>query len=95
MVNRANRGPYAAATALGLTTRNRLRDIVVGVSLAGSDRAYPASVLAEQSPVEDQLRNEPIMVALGPDGVSSRGLCARSAAETATFTAIPSPASGL
>lgn len=48
------------------------RDIVLGVSLAGQERAYPASVLAEQSPVEDQVGNEPIMVTLGPDSVSAR-----------------------
>jgi hypothetical protein len=44
------------------------RELVVGVSLAGADKAYPMAALRQQSPIIDTLGGVPIAVVLGEDG---------------------------
>ncbi len=54
------------------------REIVMGMSVLGGDRAYFYSALKKEPLVQDRLASVPVMVVLGPDGESvrafSRGL---------------------
>jgi hypothetical protein len=44
------------------------RELVVGVSMGGADKAYPVAALRQQSPIVDTLGGVPIVVVLGEDG---------------------------
>lgn len=48
------------------------REIVLGVTLNGADKAYPLNLLRQQSPIMDMLGGRPIMVLLNKDGDSVR-----------------------
>ena len=43
------------------------RDLVAGIQMGSSSRAYPMSALLAQSPVQDRLGGVSILVAVGPD----------------------------
>ncbi len=53
-------------------TELKSRDVVVGLTVAGSARAYPWDTLAKQSPVLDRVNDTPLLLAVGPDGKSFR-----------------------
>ena len=53
------------------------RDLVIGVEVAGNNRAYPIKALIEQSPIQDRLGGTPIILTAGPDGKSVRAFVSR------------------
>jgi Protein of unknown function (DUF3179) len=48
------------------------RDVVVGMEIAGVSRAYPMSAILAESPVQDRLGAQSIVLVAGPDGKSVR-----------------------
>jgi hypothetical protein len=61
------------------------RDIVVGLDIDGSSRAYPWGTLTKQSPVVDHVHGTPVLVAVGPDGKSFRVFVSRVDGKDAEF----------
>ena len=53
------------------------RELVVGISQDGLDRAYPAARLVQQSVVMDRIGDLPILLVVGPDGQSIRAFESR------------------
>jgi hypothetical protein len=53
------------------------RDVVVGLQLGGEARAYPLDTILKQSPIQDRLGGNPILVIAGPDGKSVRAFVSR------------------
>ncbi len=49
-----------------------LRELVVGIEIGGAAKAYPLAVLAEQSPVVDELGGTPLVIVVSRDGKSVR-----------------------
>jgi len=49
------------------------RDVVVGLEIRNTLRAYPMKALSPESPIEDRVAGIPILLAVGPDGKSVRG----------------------
>jgi len=62
----------------------KLRDLVVGVSADGNDKACPMSDVLAESPLTDNLGSRSIVVIAGPDGSSVR--CFERSADNQTFT---------
>jgi hypothetical protein len=58
-------------------TELKSRDVVVGLQLAGDSRAYPVDTIVKQSPIQDRLGGNPILLIVGPDGKSVRVFLAR------------------
>ena len=48
------------------------RDVVLGVSLEGQQRAFPLLKVKGSNPVEDQVGGVPVVLLTGPDGESVR-----------------------
>ena len=48
------------------------RDVVVGLQVGDSSRAYPVTSLSQGTPIQDRLNGAPILVVVGPDGKSVR-----------------------
>ena len=53
------------------------RDVVIGLELGSSSRAYPVERISEETPVQDRLSGTPILLAIGPDGKSIRVFISR------------------
>jgi hypothetical protein len=53
------------------------RDVVVGIEVGGSSRAYPLTALSMPTPVQDRVGGIPILIAMGPDGKSVRAFVSR------------------
>jgi len=66
-------------------TELKSRDVVVGLSLEGTSRAYPWDTLVKQSPVVDRIHDTPLLVAVGPDGKSFRVFVSRIDGKDAEF----------
>jgi hypothetical protein len=66
-------------------TELKSRDIVVGLEIEGSSRAYPWDKLVKQSPVVDRVNGKPILIAVGPDGKSFRVFVSRIDGQDAEF----------
>jgi hypothetical protein len=66
-------------------TELKSRDVVVGLTLGGSARAYPWDALVKQSPVVDRVHDTPLLVAVGPDGKSFRVFVSRIDDKDAEF----------
>jgi hypothetical protein len=66
-------------------TELRSRDVVVGLSVDGSARAYPWETFAKQSPVLDRVNGTPLLLVLGPDGRSFRVFISRVDGKDAEF----------
>jgi hypothetical protein len=66
-------------------TELKSRDVVIGLSVDGSARAYPWETLAKQSPVLDRVKGTPILLVLGPDGKSFRVFVSRIDGHDAEF----------
>ena len=81
-------------------TELKSRDVVVGLEVGGTSRAYPWDTLVKQSPVMDRVHGEPILIAVGPDGKSFRAFRANINGKDAEFflqgeSEAPSSASAL
>lgn len=53
-------------------TELKSRDVVIGLTVNNSARAYPWDTFAKQSPVMDRVNGTPLVLVLGPDGKSFR-----------------------
>jgi hypothetical protein len=58
-------------------TELKSRDVVVGLQLGGDARAYPLDTILKQSPVQDRLGGNPILLVAGLDGKSVRAFKSR------------------
>ena len=58
-------------------TELKSRDVVVGLELSGDSRAYPLDSLLKQSPIQDRVGGNPVLLAVGPDGKSVRAFVSR------------------
>src|SRR5258705_3316070 len=47
-------------------TELKSRDVVVGLEVAGEARGYPVGTIMKQSPIQDRLGGNPIVVMAGP-----------------------------
>jgi hypothetical protein len=66
-------------------TELKSRDVVVGLTVNGTARAYPWDSLAKQSPVLDRVNGTPLLLVLGPDGKSFRIFISRVDGKDAEF----------
>jgi hypothetical protein len=66
-------------------TELKSRDVVVGLTLGGTSRAYPWDTLVKQSPVVDRVHDTPLLVAVGPDSKSFRVFVSRVDGKDAEF----------
>ena len=66
-------------------TELKSRDVVVGLEIEGSSRAYPWDTLVKQSPVVDRVHGMPLLIAVGPDGKSFRAFISRIDGKDAEF----------
>ena len=66
-------------------TELKSRDIVVGLEIDGTSRAYPWDKLVKQSPVVDRVNGKPILIAVGADGKSFRVFVSRIDGKDAEF----------
>jgi uncharacterized protein DUF3179 len=53
-------------------TELKSRDVVIGLTIQGTARAYRWETFAKQSPVVDRVNGTPLLLVLGPDGKSFR-----------------------
>jgi hypothetical protein len=58
-------------------TELKSRDVVIGLQLGGDARAYPLTTILKQSPIQDRLGGNPILLVAGPDGKSVRAFISR------------------
>ena len=58
-------------------TELKSRDVVVGLQSGSEARAYPLQTILKQSPIQDRLGGNPIVVIAGPDGKSVRAFLSR------------------
>ena len=58
-------------------TELKSRDVVVGLQSGSEARAYPLQTILKQSPIQDRLGGNPILVIAGPDGKSVRAFLSR------------------
>jgi hypothetical protein len=66
-------------------TELKSRDVVIGLTLNDTARAYPWDTFTKQSPIADRVKGTPLLVALGPDGKSFRVFVARIDGKDAEF----------
>jgi len=66
-------------------TELKSRDVVVGLKIEGTSRAYPWDALVKQSPVIDHVNGMPVLVAVAPDGKSFRVFVSRIDGKDAEF----------
>ncbi len=66
-------------------TELKSRDVVVGLTINGTARAYPWDTFAKQSPVVDRVNGTPLLLVLGPDGKSFRVFLSRIDGKDAEF----------
>jgi hypothetical protein len=66
-------------------TELKSRDIVIGIEIDSTSRAYPWDKLVKQSPVVDRVNGKPILIAVGPDGKSFRVFVSRIDGKDAEF----------
>jgi Protein of unknown function (DUF3179) len=66
-------------------TELKSRDVVIGLTINGSARAYPWETFAKQSPIVDRVNGTPLLLVLGPDGKSFRVFVSRVDGQDAEF----------
>jgi hypothetical protein len=66
-------------------TELKSRDVVIGLTIGNSARAYPWETFAKQSPVMDRVDGTPLLLVLGPDGKSFRVFISRIDGKDADF----------
>jgi hypothetical protein len=58
-------------------TELKSRDIVIGIELSGESRVYPLETIVKQSPIQDRVGGNPVLIVAGPDGKSVRAFVSR------------------
>jgi hypothetical protein len=58
-------------------TELKSRDVVVGVELSGESKAYPVNTIVKQSPIQDRVGGNPVLILAGADGKSVRAFVSR------------------
>jgi len=58
-------------------TELKSRDLVIGLEVSGEARAYPVDTILKQSPVQDRVGGNPVLLVAGPDGKSVRAFRSR------------------
>jgi hypothetical protein len=53
------------------------RELVLGLSVGGADRAFPLKSVMEQAPIMDSVGATPVLLVVGPDGKSVRAFIRR------------------
>ena len=66
-------------------TELKSRDVVIGLTIGDTARAYPWETFAKQSPILDHVNGTPLLLVLGPDGKSFRVFVARIDGHDAEF----------
>jgi Protein of unknown function (DUF3179) len=66
-------------------TELKSRDVVVGLVIDGSARAYPWETALKQSPIVDRVNGTPLLLAVGPDKKSFRVFVSRVNGKDAEF----------
>ena len=66
-------------------TELKSRDVVIGLTINGTARAYPWETFTKQSPVVDRVNSTPLLLVLGPDSKSFRVFVARIDGKDAEF----------
>jgi hypothetical protein len=66
-------------------TELKSRDVVIGLTIDETARAYPWETFAKQSPVLDRVNGMPLLLVLGPDGKSFRVFVSRVDGRDAEF----------
>ena len=66
-------------------TELKSRDVVIGLTVAGTARAYPWEAFAKQSPVLDRVNGTPLLLVRGSDGKSFRVFVSRIDGRDAEF----------
>jgi hypothetical protein len=66
-------------------TELKSRDIVIGLTINSTARAYPWETFAKQSHVLDRVNRTPLLLVLGPDGKSFRVFLSRIDGQDAEF----------
>jgi len=66
-------------------TELKSRDVVVGIEIDGTSRAYPWETVLKQSPVVDHVQGMPLLIVVGPDGKSFRVFKSRIDGKNAEF----------
>jgi hypothetical protein len=66
-------------------TELKSRDVVVGLQIEDTSRAYPWEALMKQSPVMDRVHGTPLLLVVGPDGKSFRAFISRIDGKEAEF----------
>jgi hypothetical protein len=66
-------------------TELKSRDVVIGLTINGTARAYPWETFAKQSPVVDRVNGTPLLLVLGPDAKSFRVFLSRIDGHDAEF----------
>ncbi len=61
------------------------RDVVIGLTINGTARAYPWETFAKQSPILDHVNGTTLLLVLGPDGKSFRVFLSRIDGKDAEF----------
>jgi hypothetical protein len=58
-------------------TELKSRDVVVGLELQGESKAYLVDTILKQSPIQDRVGGNPVLILAGPDGKSVRAFVSR------------------
>ena len=66
-------------------TELKSRELVVGLEIDGTSRAYPWETLVKQSPVIDRVHGTPLLMVVGADGKSFRVFISRIDGQDAEF----------
>ncbi len=66
-------------------TELKSRDVVIGLTIDGTARAYPWETFVKQSPILDRVNGTPLLLVLGPDAKSFRVFISRIDGRDAEF----------
>jgi hypothetical protein len=66
-------------------TELKSRDVVVGIDISGESKAYPVETIFKQSPIQDRVGGNPVLILGGPDGKSVRAFLSRLKDEDVEF----------
>lgn len=61
------------------------RELIAGVAIGDASRAYPVKSLLQARVVVDEVGDTPVVLVVGPDGVSVRGFVSRIRGQEAQF----------
>jgi hypothetical protein len=66
-------------------TELKSRDVIVGIDLSGESKAYLVDTIFKQSPIQDRVGGNPVLILAGPDGKSVRAFVSRLKDEDVEF----------